>query len=153
MVVLVKFNQFAVENDDVLSCSCTSEAFCVFPEEEVVLFNRSVSVDLINLVLVMSSGSYVPLTNPSVTSEVVPKMGVIDIALVVALCAVVCDAVVLAVFSVVAMLDCLVDDVNDDGVVVEVSVERTKVCVLDMTVLLSAGKVEPENKKKLQLKK
>ena len=140
-------------DDDVLSCSCTSEAFCVFPEEKCVMLNRPVSVDLINVVLVMSSGSYVPVINTSVTSEVIPTIGVLDIASVV--CVVVCDAVLLAVFSVVTMLNCLLDDDNDDdgddnddgeGVVVEVSVEVPKVCVLDMTVLLSAGKVEPENK-------
>ena len=146
MVVLVKLNQFAVVDDDVLSCSCTSEAFCVFPEEKTVMFNRSDSVDLINVVLVMYSGSYVPVTNSSVTSEVVPTIGVFDIPSIVALWVVACDAVLLAVFSVVTMLDCLLDDGNDDDVIVEVSEEEPEVCVLDINVLLSAGKVEPENK-------
>ena len=84
-----------------------------------------------------------------VTSDVFPTMVVLDIALVVAFWVVVCDAVLLAVVNVVTMLDCLLDDDDDDddcGVVVEVSVEVPKVCVLDMTVLLSAGKIEPKNK-------
>ena len=49
-------------DDDVLLCSCTSEALCVFPKEEVVLLYSPVCVDMANVVCVKSSASYVPVT-------------------------------------------------------------------------------------------